>query len=200
MNTDREILLLEQLSMGQELALKAIFEQHYQSIYRIIYRMLQNKATAEDLSQEVFLKLWEKREKLNIRGPIGPYLRRMAVNEALGHLRKHKKYFIEDIEDQHDLAAAPTADAEAVYAEKELKQALNKAIKSLPPRCRSVFVLSRFDGLSYKEIGESMNISVKTVENQMGKALKVMRKLLSPYLPLALFIVKVCSSIGAKFF
>lgn len=178
---------LEALKANKESALKVIFQEHYSSIYQIIRRVVYDHSTTEDLTQEVFVKLWEKRHKIELKGSLGPYLRRMAFNEALGYLRKQKKMTIEDIEDQYDLATE-NADAEDIYAHQELKEALDAAMERLPTRCRMVFSLSRFEGKTYKEIGEEMEISVKTVENQISKALRLMRKYLKPFLPIILFI------------
>ncbi len=159
---------------------------HYSSVYQTIRKIIPEANTCEDLAQEVFVRFWEKRHQIEIQGEIGPYLHRMAVNEALGYLRKQKKYKSEEIDEQFDLNTQDP-DASDIYAYKELQEAVDAAIEQLPPKCRAVFVLSRFDGYSYKEIGEEMNISTKTVENQMGKALKTMKLFLKKYLPILLF-------------
>jgi RNA polymerase sigma-70 factor (ECF subfamily) len=186
MKEDLPVDHLAALKANKESALKAIFQEHYSSLYQIIRRVVYDHAITEDLTQEVFVKLWEKRHKIELQGSLGPYLRRMAFNEALGYLRKQKKMTLEDIEDQYDLATE-TADAEDIYAHEELKVAVAAAMEKLPARCRMVFSLSRFEGKSYKEIGEEMEISVKTVENQISKALRLMRQYLKPFLPLLLF-------------
>lgn len=180
--------LLSKLKNNDDNALKIIFSTHYAPVFQVIRRIITDSSTCEDLAQEVFVKFWEKRHQIEIQGEIAPYLHRMAVNEALGYLRKKKKFITEDIEDQYDLASEG-ADASELYAHKELQTAVDNAMDKLPPKCRTVFMLSRFEGLSYKEIGTEMNISVKTVENQMGKALRLMRVYLSKYLTSLLFLI-----------
>lgn len=171
--------LLQRLKKNDKSALKVIFQEHYPIVYRAIYRIVSDLGIAEDLSQDVFMRLWEKRHKIDIKGALGAYIRRMAVNEALGHLRKNKKYQIEEVADYH---SPLTTSGEDTYLDKELQAEVNKAIDTLPPRCKAVFMLSRFEELSYKEISQKLDISPKTVENQISKALKIVRKALKGYL------------------
>ena len=188
--------LLNRLKADDETALRDIFYQYHASVYQTIVRIVVESNTAEDLVQDLFFRFWEKRHQLEIQGELGPYLRRMAVNEGLGYLRKNKKYSIEDIDNQYELSSESSSDSLQLH--NDLQQALDEALTHLPPKCRMVFSLSRFEGLSYREIGEQMNISIKTVENQMGKALKVMRSLLKDFLPALLIFLM--SGIGALFF
>lgn len=176
--------LLQQLSANNKQALKVIFDEYYDMVFYAVYRIVSDKNTAEDLSQDVFMRLWEKRHQITINGSIGAYIRRMAINEGLGYLRKHKKYGIEEIQDQHSPLICSGEDA---YIDGELEQQIQQAIATLPPRCKTVFVLSRFEELSYKEISEKLEISPKTVENQISKALKIMRAALKGYLAFLLF-------------
>ena len=134
----------------------------------------------EDLAQQVFIRFWEKRHTINITTSAGAYLHRMAVNEALAWMRSKKNQPTDEIN-----ATTPfkqEADVEQAYLHEELQQQIQRAVATLPPRCRAVFQLSRFEGLSYAEIAKEMDISVKTVEHQMGKALRVMREQLKGYL------------------
>jgi RNA polymerase sigma-70 factor (ECF subfamily) len=188
--------LLNRLKGDDESALKDIFYKYHPAVYQTILKIVIESNTAEDLVQDLFFRFWEKRHQLDIQGELGPYLRRMAVNEGLGYLRKNKKYSIEDIEEQYNLSADGGTDSLQLH--NDLQKAVQDALTHLPPKCRTVFSLSRFEGLSYREIGEEMNISIKTVENQMGKALKVMRALLKDYLPALLIFFS--SGIGALFF
>jgi len=188
--------LLNRLKSDDETALRDIFYQYHALVHQTIVRIVVESNTAEDLVQDLFFRFWEKRHQLDIQGELGPYLRRMAVNEGLGYLRKNKKYSIEDIDNQYELSSESTSDSLQLH--NDLQQALDEAMTHLPPKCRTVFSLSRFEGLSYREIGEQMNISIKTVENQMGKALKVMRSLLKDYLTTLLFFLM--SGIGALLF
>ena len=111
----------------------------------------------------------------------------MAVNEALGHLRKNKKYREEELDSNVSLGTDRSGEDQ--YMHGELQSHVTKAINSLPPKCRAVFQLSRFEELTYREIAEKMDISIKTVENQMGKALKILRRELGAYLNLIFLMI-----------
>ncbi|MEL6864674.1 MAG: RNA polymerase sigma-70 factor, partial [Bacteroidota bacterium] len=174
--------ILTRLKADERSALQELFQQHYPSVCRTIYRFVQEKNMVEDLAQEVFIRIWEKRHQLEIKTSIGAYINRMAINEAIAHFRKQKR---RQMDPELTIKAGygnPTISSEDLYMGKELKVQVTEAINSLPPRCRTIFQLSRFEELSYREIAERLDISIKTVENQMGKALKILRELLKGYL------------------
>ena len=111
----------------------------------------------------------------------------MAINEAISFLRRQKHFETEDTID-HAYGGSPHTGEDQVL-QTELEENVTAAINSLPPKCRAVFQLSRYEGLSYKEIAAKMEISVKTVENQMGKALRVLREKLKGYLSMIFLII-----------
>lgn len=172
--------ILTRLRANDKSILKELFQTYYTSVCSTIHRFIRDRNLVEDLAQEVFLRFWEKRQKINITSSVKAYLHRMAVNEALAHLRKNKRYSEEEF--TPDISSGEEAGAEEQYLYAELEGSIKAAIDSLPPKCRAVFQLSRYEELTYKEIAEKMDISVKTVENQMGKALKVLRQKLKSYL------------------
>jgi RNA polymerase sigma-70 factor (ECF subfamily) len=175
---DKQIML--RLKESDQKAFKLIFDKHYSLVYQTIARIVWDDSICMDLTQDLFVRFWDKRNSIEIQGEIAPYIRRMAVNEALGYIRKQKKFKMDDIEAHVDLTDNNSSDH--VLEAKELQSAFEESILKLPNKCRMVFHLSRHEGLSYKEIAEQMNISIKTVENQMGKALKMMRFFLSDFL------------------
>ena len=149
-------------------------------VYKSTLKLVSDVQVAEDLCQNVFLKLWEKRQQLQIEGPILPYIKRMAINEALSHLRKQPKFNTEEIDEQS--ISLVSVDTDQPYLDGELRKAVQQAIAQLPPKCQTIYKLSRFEELSYKEIAKKMELSPKTVENQMSIAFKMLRKWLSNYL------------------
>lgn len=183
MPTPNQNDILSRLGRNDKTALRELFHQHYPSVCQAIHRFIHDRNLVEDLAQEVFIRFWEKRQQIDIHSSIPAYLRRMAVNEALGYLRRNKHY-IEEITPQ--VSNDTDFSGEEQYLHNELAQTIQEAIQQLPPRCRLVFQMSRFEDLSYKEIATQLNISVKTVENQMGKALKQLREQLQSYLHLLL--------------
>ncbi len=161
-----------------------LFESHYVLLCRKAYRIVNNKDIAEDLVQDVFFKLWENRKKIVIKTSLKAYLNRMVFNESISFLRKNKTVleFSDEIEHQETVN-----ETESKLGATELKDIINAAIEELPPKCKTIFLLSRMEELSYKQIAMQLGISIKTVENQMGKALKLLRGTLKHYYFLYLF-------------
>ena len=176
---------LKKLRTDDHSALAPIFDQQYEPVCKAIFRFVQDPGLTEDLAQEVFVRFWEKRADLNIGSNLGAYLRRMAVNEALAYLRKKSRYLADELPLHIPGHLAPTADEQLATA--ELSARITAAINSLPPGCRTIFQLSRFEEKTYQEIADTLDISIKTVENQMGKALRILRKKLGDYLMAFLF-------------
>ena len=153
----------------------SLFNNHYTELCRKAYRIVNNKEISEDIVQDVFFKLWDKKEKIDIKTSLKAYLNRMVFNESISFLRKNKETFeFSDVIEQTETNPEP----ENKIEQEELKSIINSAINELPPRCKTIFLLSRIEALTYKQIAEQLEISVKTVENQMGKALKTLRKTL----------------------
>jgi len=165
-----------------------LFRTHYQPLCNYAYTFVQDRDEAEEIVQSTFLSVWEKRENLEIRTAIKPYLYAMVRNACLNML-KHEK-----IKQQHatiELAVAEKS-VESVTRSvmaSELETKIYEAMEKLPQQCRLIFKLSRFEELKYSEIADQLNLSVKTVENQMGKALKIMREQLKDYLPLLIVLM-----------
>jgi len=173
--------LLARLRAGDAAAFDAIFRARYATLVGVAERMLRDRAVAEELVQEVLLNLWRRREALAPDEALGPYLVRATRNRALNHLR-HLHVERRDAVHAAGPTEAPAAGAAHVVAA-ELARAVGAAVAELPPRCREVFTLSRGRGLSYAEIAAALDISVKTVEAQMGRALRTLRERLAPWLP-----------------
>lgn len=172
--------LLAALRNGDERALDQIFHDHYAYLCRAVYRVLPDAVMAEDLVQEVFLELWRKRAQLNISQSLRAYLRRAAINRTLNYIRDQKLVVDDEAAMPIHLSSQESNALQQLQAE-ELEDHLKLAIDRLPERCRLVFGLSRFEGLSNKEIATQLSVSIKTVENQMTKALKLLRSALANY-------------------
>ena len=157
-----------------------LFHAFYDEVCRHIYRYISNQSIVEDIAQELFAELWHKRDTLNITVSPGAYLHRMAVTRSLNYIRDNKKYLFETDDALKSRPSKMSSPFEELSAG-ELSVVITKAIDSLPERCRLVFMLSRFEDMSNAEIGKELNISVKTVENQMTKALKVLRNALNVF-------------------
>jgi len=179
--TDRE--LLERLRHDDTTAFDEIFRTWYAPLVRMADGMVRDRAVAEELVQEVLFELWRRRDRLAAEGSAQAYLFQSTRNRALNHLRHGR---VTDrvaplVADEAAPTRPPTPDARAVEA--ELDDALQRAVATLPPRCREVFELSRVHGLKYAEIAQMLGVTVKAVEAQMGKAMRTLRERLAPWLP-----------------
>jgi RNA polymerase sigma-70 factor, ECF subfamily len=181
--------VLETLRQGNESAFEMIFRTYYQPLCRYAYSFLQDKEEAEEVVQSAFITIWEKRTTLSIETSFKSYLYRMVRNTCLNVI-KHEKVKQQHV--AHELAVTEVAYEAVTHKVQaaELETRISEAMKTLPEQCRLVFQLSRFEELKYQEIADQLNISVKTVENHMGKALKLMREQLKDYLPLFLIFMK----------
>lgn len=166
--TDEELFLLAK--QGQEKAYTAIYNRYASKLYTAAYNLLRDQTICEDLLQELFVNLWLKRQQLEIKN-VRSYLFRSMRNQVLMAVRKGKTHLA--IEVVQYMAATQKADEDVKL--KEINALLNQQMEELPIRCRQIFQMSRTDQLSNKEIANHLNISVKTVENQITLALHRLR-------------------------
>lgn len=164
------------------------FRAYYQPLCNYAYTFVQDRDEAEEIVQSAFLSVWEKREAIEIRTSLKSYLYTMVRNACLNVI-KHEK--IKQKHTNEELAVAERSHegvAQRVLSS-ELEERIQLSMEKLPEQCRLIFKLSRFEELKYAEIAEQLNLSVKTVENQIGKALKIMRDELKEYLPLIIVLM-----------
>ncbi len=177
--------ILRQLKQKDKSAFEVLFRTHYEAIVGFVNKYLGNKAEAEEVVQDVFLQFWQKADDINIQISLKSYLYQAARNRSLNIIkhrsveRKYSDHLVNNIDFFH----------EGNHLEmEELQDRIQTAIDTLPEKCREVFILSRFEEKKYKEIADELGISIKTVENQMGKALRVMRQELGDYLPILVLV------------
>lgn len=179
---------IETLTLGDITAFEMLFRTYYQPLCHYAYTFLQDKGDSEEIVQSTFLMVWEKRDTLAIRTSVKPYLYAMVRNACLNVL-KHKKIKQRHASEEIAMADRSHDAVTHMVASNELEHRIKVAMEELPEQCRMVFKLSRFEELKYAEIAEQLNISIKTVENHMGKALRIMREQLRDYLPLIIVIL-----------
>jgi RNA polymerase sigma-70 factor (ECF subfamily) len=183
MGRQEDQMLIQQLKKGNERAFEALFHHYYPYLCQYATQILKNDEAAEEVVQELFVRLWEKRDETTIQGNVKNYLFRAARNNSLNYL-KHKA-----IRDAYVASAKPVSHIEPeddAAENDELFEALNACIEALPEKRREIFRLSRQKGMKYHEIARELNISVKTVETQIGLAIKTLRKKLQNRLSLFL--------------
>ncbi|WP_133274186.1 RNA polymerase sigma-70 factor [Hymenobacter radiodurans] len=170
---DLELRLAELQHTDAEAFMETLFRAFYRSLANVAFRVVQDRAVAEDLVQDVLMNVWKNRETLHITSTYQAYLFRAAMNVALRHAARQKRQVTWDEARLPDPGRNTTD--EQVYGQ-EAEAAVAAALDTLPPQCRAVFLLSRQEGMSYQQIADALEVAPKTVENQMGKALRLLRK------------------------
>lgn len=163
--------LVEMLRLDHGWALKEIFNKYHAQLFGLAEGVLRDEALAKDIVQEIFIDLWNRRHHSDIR-VLSHYLSRAVKFQVLKQIRDSKKYdrHVEVLENIQFVNQT-----EQDINARELENYLSKAIDQLPPRCKEVFILSRYENLSHKEISSRLNISPKTIEFQITKALTHLR-------------------------
>lgn len=180
---ERNLILA--LSKNDRSAINTVFLKYHLILCRVSFRIVKDEDEAKDVVQEVFIKLWRNRNELTIAYSLEAYLKRAVVNTSLNHLERKNRLTAMDVFDSKFIQASEnTADQQQSFD--ELSTRLDHAIDLLPVRTKAVFTLIRFDELSYKEVAESLDISMKAVEKEMMKALRLLRDALKDYLPLVM--------------
>jgi RNA polymerase sigma-19 factor, ECF subfamily len=166
---------------------ESVFKTHFRNLHTYAFTIVKDDDTAEELVQQVFYKLWEKKDQVQIQQSITAYLYKAVYNECLNFVRHTKvKTAHRASAIHHNTGQTNAGDPAAI---RELQQRIDSALTELPEQCRTIFQLSRFEELKYRDIAAKLGISVKTVENQMGKALRLLRLKLAEFLPVLLTII-----------
>lgn len=184
-----ESVLVQRFIGGDEQAFETLFKKHYQMLLKVGQFLINDIEQAEELVHDVFINVWQKRENINSQASFKNYLITAVRNRCFNHLKAKKKTTsIDDDESWADELVADTA-TDTVANLKEVNLAIEAAVSRLPEQCRIIFQLSRYEGMSYKEIAETLGLAPKTVENQIGRALKTLKTELKDYLPFVLFYI-----------
>lgn len=165
----------------EEKFMEHIFRSFYAPLCKTVYNITHDTEATEDIVQDVFMKIWRRKDQLDLRQSIKSYLFRSSVNTALNYLEKNRRNTSMGEHDADNLGySSNNTEDELRY--QEVSQRIDHAVQALPPKCRTVFALSRYEELSYAEIADQLSISVKAVEKHMGKALKLMREHLQSFI------------------
>jgi RNA polymerase sigma-70 factor (family 1) len=176
------------IKQGNERIFEETFRKYYQSLCNYANSILKEMDESEEIVQNLFLSIWEKRSDLEITISLKSYLYRAVHNHCLNRI-KHLKIREEYQQYATNFYDASYESVSQTIMKNELEQKIEEAIKKLPEQCRLIFRMSRFEELKYNEIAEQLELSPKTVENQIGKALKFLRIELAEYLPLLIYFL-----------
>ncbi|NVO20635.1 MAG: RNA polymerase sigma-70 factor [Bacteroidetes bacterium] len=165
-----------------------LFRSEFKGLCFFAQKYVKDFETAREIVQEAFLSLWEKRDTIDASRPVKSYLATIIHHKCHNHLRDNKKFDtgLLDIENLLEFRDVATLD---ILVEEELANAIQLALAELPEKCREIFILNRYENLKYHEIADKLQLSQKTVEAQMSKALQHFRVRLAEYLPLILVLM-----------
>lgn len=175
--------LARQLVQKDEGAFEQVFKTHFKNLHAYACTIVKDSPVAEGIVQNVFLKLWDRGENLNISASVTAYLYRAVYNESCNYIKHQKVKQSYSQYAHHSMSATTKETASKKVLLAELEQKIKTALSELPEQCRTILQMSRFEELRYQEIADKLGISVKTVEAQMSKALKLLRIKLVDYLP-----------------
>lgn len=183
---EKDSVLVSQFKSGDIHAYEALFNSYYQPLVGYGRTIIKDAHEAEDIVQQVFISVWEKRSSLEVHTSFRAMLYKAVYNSCLNRI-KHtevRRSYAKEIK----LSNSSFFSQEDVQY-KELQKKIGEAIDTLPEQCSKIFKMSRYEQLKYQEIADALNLSVKTVENQMGKALKLLRENMKEYLFLILIVL-----------
>jgi RNA polymerase sigma-70 factor, ECF subfamily len=182
--------VINRMQLGDINAFEMTFKQYYKPLVHYSYTILKDMDEAEDIVQQSFIHIWQKQAELQIETSLKSYLYKSVYNASLNRAKQQKvrRLYAEELQ---AVSTYPTAEPSH---RKELETKIEWALAQLPEQCAKVFKLSRYEQMKYQAIADELNISIKTVENHIGKALKLMRELLKDYLPV--LILFLLSDIG----
>ena len=179
MNSEEEKDLFKKITKNDEAAFETLFHKYYGHLCLFAAKIIQDNESAEEIVQGFFVKLWEKRNELTIDTSVSSYFFRSIRNLCINYINHSK------IKNEHAQKVLQdnnrNVSFDNYYREVNLAEKIEESINSLPEKRKQIFLLSREKGLKYREIAEKLNISIKTVEAQMGLAIKTLREKLKDY-------------------
>ena len=178
-------LLIKELKDGSYPAFDKLFARYGKQLYGFVYGLLKNSEDAKEVVQEVFVRVWDKRNTVDEFLSFKTFLFSIAYHHIISEFRKkatEKKYLGEKVIQLFELQVSP--DLEVEY--KILSERIEEIVGAMPPQRKGIFMMSRYEGLSHAEIAARLNISIKTVENHIALSLRTLRSELGEYLMIAL--------------
>ena len=171
----RDTDITRRIRQGDVGQFESLFRSSYVSLVRYAKTLIKDHDTAEEIVQDLFFRLWKDKEKIKIESSLNGYLFRSVHNRCL-HYIEHNRVVKQHAEEMLHQQAEVQENPSDILHYKELQAKIASILERLPERCGKIFYMSRFEGLKYTEIAEKLSVSIKTVESNMGRALKEFRK------------------------
>lgn len=166
-------IILQQVAAGDQQAFRQLYHSYFKRLFHFAYSLVKTKENAEEIVEDVFIKLWSQRNTIREIQHLKVYLYTATRNTALNYLAKKARESMVQSFDHIDILLAPTDHSpEQLFITAEMQRNIKAVVESLPPRCKMIFKLIREDGLKYKEVAEILNITVNTIDAQMAIAVK----------------------------
>ncbi len=178
----------ETLLIPSERAFEQLFRDYYPRLCAFALSLLRDREEAEEIVQTLFCRLWEQRDSIDITTSVQAYLFRAVRNASLNQIKKAHIREAYKVMNLDNINNHPEFQPDRI-TQSELSKRLEKAISNLPEQCRLIFKMSRFEELKYREIADLLGLSIKTVENQMGKALKILRGEMSDFITILIIFL-----------
>ncbi len=180
MNDSELNILVKQMMTGDRESFNRIFRRSYKPLMRFCYRFVTDEDVAAEIVQDLFVKLWTNREKLNINTSFDSYMMSSVRNAAYTYINRERAH--QEVHQMMVVQEADEADPSEQLQSNNLEDTYQKVLAAMPEKRREVFLASRIEGLKYAEIADKLNISQKTVEAHMGAAIKQLKEGLKEFL------------------
>lgn len=182
-----DLELFNRIKLGDEIAFELLFRDYYKSLCLFSLKIVKDAVVAEEITEDIFFQLWEKKETIDLNISVKSYLFKSVYNNSLKYLRHQKIVSIHEAHVKSD--AESGIQLPDNYAETgEIMYIIRKTLEQVPEKTRQIFEMNRYEGLKYNEIAEKLGISIKTVEAHISSILRLFRENLKDYL-LILFII-----------
>jgi RNA polymerase sigma-70 factor (family 1) len=186
--TNKDNELIEGICRKDKQCFELLYKGHYKKLYVLAFQYVRQQEMAEEIVNDVFLKVWNDAEQLNIKQSLGPYLSRCVINMALNSIKKESRKAANELRFLSGYEEYEEENDAAQILENKLIR-LEKALDSLPPQCRKVIMMSKFDKCKQQEIADALNISVKTVKSHLTNGYEKIRVMLSKEQVLFFFLL-----------
>jgi RNA polymerase sigma-70 factor, ECF subfamily len=167
---------------------EALFREYFKPLTAFAFKFTRDLDDAKSIVHDVFTKVWENRDGMDLSKSVRAYLYTSVNNRSLNYIRDRKKFVQQTVTDDMNIADSKN-DISDLLSEEDIHKKVEAALEAIGPKAKEVFLLSRNEGLKYNEIAEKLNLSVKTVETHMSTALKELRNYLKEYLTVILILL-----------